>query len=183
MILYLKIRNCALLAAVFINVIYLSSASAMVACQASCPGSKFIVDLQARCMCLPSGECFKIDIGKSGPNMTTGGMGKTHEAKGAKYQTTGGPGSTGYDKDAIATGIQANDAVGKWIHKTRRCSQGGNTATKGCIGVPCDVWPLVKKQMGQNISICGSTNNGGGEHMSGHMSSESDDDEKSEGSK
>jgi hypothetical protein len=130
-------------------------------------------------MCLSTGECFKIDIGKNGPNMTNGGQGKTHPAEGAKYQTTSGPGTTGYDKDAIATGIQGNDAVGKWIHKTRGCTQGGNMATKGCIGVPCDVWPLVKKEMGQNIVICGSTSHGdggqGSDHMSGRNSGESDE--------
>lgn len=139
-------------------------------------------------MCVSSGECFKIDIGKSGPNMTTSGVGKTHPAHGAKYQTIEVPkeGTVMYDKDAIATGIAGNDGVGKWIHKTRGCAQGGNTATKGCIGVPCDVWPLVKKEMGQNVTICGSSSHssGSGEAKSKKdLVGESDDDGNSKGSK
>lgn len=162
---------------------------AEISCRSTCPGAaKFFVNLQDRCMCLSSGECFKIDIGKSGPSMTTSGIGKTHPAHGAKYQTIEAPpeGTVMYDKDAIATGIPGNDSVGKWIHKTQGCAQGGNTATKGCIAVPCDVWPLVKKEMGQPITICGSSShyNGPSEAKSKNdLTGESEDSGNSKGAK
>lgn len=141
-------------------------------CQASCPGGgNVVVDLKARCMKLSSGKTIPIDIGKDGPNMTVGGQGKLHKADGAKYQTK--PYATrGYDNDAIATGIQGNDAVGKWIHKTRGCQASGRQVTKGCIAISCKDWPEVKKELtgsgpgngeaGNTITICGSTNDGKG---------------------
>lgn len=125
------------------------------------------VDLNSKCMCV-KGNCFLIGIGKNGPSMTTGGAGQLKEAKGAKYQTKPGPGTTGYDNDAISTGIPGNDNVGKWIHKTRGCSAGGTNSTKGCIAVPCDKWPEVKQQMGQSLMICGgSSGPGSGGHGGG----------------
>lgn len=136
--------------------------SARAECSSTCNGTSasVTVDLQNKCMCI-KGKCFLISIGKNGPSMTTGGAGKLGEAKGAKYQTKPGPGSTGYDNDAIAMGIPSNDAVGKWIHKTRGCSPGGSNATKGCIAVPCEHWPDVKKEMGEPLMVCGGSGGSG----------------------
>lgn len=90
--------------------------------------------------------------------MTTSGTGKiTDDVAGAKYQSIPGSQSTGYDKDAMKTGIEANSAVGKWIHKTRNCKPGGTPSTLGCIGVPCNQWPLMKKQANKTMVICGSS--------------------------
>jgi hypothetical protein len=160
----------------WLTVFSFQSFAADVPCQASCPnGGEFFVDLQARCMCIKGHDCFKINIGKSGPNMTTGGVGKTHPAEGSKYQTKSGPGNTGYDNDAIATGIQGNDAVGKWIHKAGGCIADGSQVTKGCIAVPCDKWPAIKQEMGQSVVVCGSTTSGtSGTYMKGYGGGESD---------
>lgn len=130
-------------------------------CSSTCQANASVtVDLNAKCMCV-KGKCFLIDIGKNGPSMTAGGGGQLGPAKGAKYQTKSGPGTTSYDNDAIAMGIPSNDAVGKWIHKTRGCSQGGRNATKGCIAVPCDKWPEVKQQMGEPLMVCGGSSGSG----------------------
>lgn len=155
------------------------------ACQASCgQGSDIEVNLQARCMCLKGGECFKIDIGKNGPSMTTSGTGVLKGAAGAKFSTKKGAGTNSYDNDAISTGISQNDAVGKWIHKTQARTTTGRNSTKGCIGVPLDKWTLVKKAAGlenasgpndkgtgKRITVCGSggkvNSSGGGGSGSG----------------
>lgn len=127
------------------------------------------MNLMNKCLCIKEGnKCFKIDIGSAGPRMTTSGSGKMHKAEGAKFQTKSGPGTDGYDNDAIATGIGANDKVGKWIHKTRSPNGGGSTL--GCIGVPWKHWKDVKKaagmdsggQSGKSISVCGGGAEGAG---------------------
>jgi|GEM_PF-4092102 len=130
------------------------------------PDPKVSVNLEKKCMCINmsgSKKCFKIDIGTGGPDMTTSGPGKMHDAEGAKYQTRADVGTTNYDNDAIAMGIGANDSVGKWIHKTQGCSDGGKQATKGCIAVPCKHWTDLKKvflesksDSGPNLAVCGS---------------------------
>jgi len=155
----------------------LNSFAQSASCQASCPGSGIVVELKAggeSCMCLPGGTCFKVNIGKGGPQMTAGGGGTLSDARGGKYQTHAGPGTTGYDNDALSTGIAANDAVGIWIHKARGCVANGSEVTKGCIAVPCALWPEIKSHKGSSISICGG-GSGKGEHMSGFMSGETDD--------
>jgi hypothetical protein len=144
---------------------------------------KVVVNLKEKCLCIrPSPaeiglgsapKCFLINIGLMGPDMTHSGIGKPHPANGAKYQTKPGAGNNEYDKDAIAMGISENDAVGKWIHKTRGCNDiGGRQATKGYIAVPCKHWMDVKAALlpevvdGQNtepppsFAVCGSNAKG-----------------------
>lgn len=137
-----------------------------------------IVNLQNRCMCVPldggGRECFEIGIGRTGPSMTASGVGKIGEANGAKYQTKPGA-STGYDNDALAMGIGDNDAVGKWIHKPKNCAPARSYRTKGCIAVDCDKWPLVKKQMGKQIAVCGGAKNTGKIRKNSSQSSVIDD--------
>lgn len=124
-------------------------------CRASCNGNGAVqVDLEQKCMCINKDNCFKVNIGSEGPSMTTQGHGKLGEAKGEKYHTLPNA-SSGYDEDAIDTGIPENTAVGKWIHKTQGCGPGGNNATKGCIAVPCEHWKDVKEQMGKDLDVCG----------------------------
>jgi len=124
-------------------------------------------------MCIDGGDCFLIDTGRGGPEQTQSGSANTHDAHGGSYQTYPGPGSTSYDHDAIATGLPANDTVGKWIHKTERCAPGGRNATLGCIAVPCNKWPEVKQQKGKRVFICGSQGvpSGGGDSASGNAPS------------
>jgi hypothetical protein len=132
-------------------------------CSAQCNNAKpagITVNLATKCMCVDGKNCFLINIGTGGPNMTTSGNGKLGDANGAKYQTKPGA-STSYDNDALAMGIGPNDSAGKWIHKTRNCSPGGSAATLGCIAVPCDKWPEVKKQKGKDLTVCGSGATGG----------------------
>lgn len=117
-------------------------------------------------MCLPSKQCFMVNIGRGGPQMTNGGPGNLGDAKGGKYQTHDGPGTTGYDNDALSTGIAANDAVGIWIHKARGCNANGGEVTKGCIAVPCARWPEIKSYKGSSISICGGGSSAGASPMS-----------------
>ena len=134
-------------------------------CTTSCPGSRAAmkVNMADRCMCVGS-KCFKIDIGGKGNFSTTNGTGKTAlDVKGAKYRTLDGPGTKKYDEDAIRMGISANDKHSKWIHKAKDCGVkagekgiGGRTRTAGCVGVPCEYWPLVKAEAGKYVTICGA---------------------------
>jgi hypothetical protein len=120
-------------------------------------------------MCVDGKNCFLISIGTGGPNMTASGSGKLGDANGAKYQTKPDKQAepdkntkkVEWDNDALAMGIGPNDAVGKWIHKTRNCAPGGVNVTEGCIAVPCDKWPEVKKQKGKDLTVCGSGATGG----------------------
>lgn len=132
-------------------------------CSVSCKGTATIkVDMTSRCMCVAGSACFTIDIGYMGRMMTTNGNGIMDDnVAGGKYRTLKGPGSTRYDGDAIRMGIPANDNHYKWIHKARNCgvkggTEGGRTKTAGCVGVPCQHWPLVKSQVGKSLTICGA---------------------------
>lgn len=112
------------------------------------------VDVTAKCMCIGSSDCFRVDIGYNGPGMTTNGIGViSADVSGGRYQTKSST-STDYDKDALRMGIGANDRYGKWIHKTRECKSGGLNRTAGCIAVPCAHWPEIKAQAGQSLQIC-----------------------------
>lgn len=126
--------------------------------QVTCNGNAAVkVDLGSKCACIKD-ECFKVAIGKNGPTQTHAGHGRIRKAQGAKYQTTPGPGTTSYDKDALDMGIQENTAVGKWLHKPQGCgSVEGNNGlqTKGCIAIPCDMWPKLKEQIGEELEVCG----------------------------
>lgn len=145
-------------------------------CNAGCNGGDVQINLVARCMCYAPGKCIRISIGRAGPMMTSSGSGVTKPAHGAKFKThTSGNGKitrggTDYDNDAIAMGIPANDSVGKWIHKTPRCAPGGGAVTKGCVAVPCDVWPDVKEALldengkGKRLVVCGGAAPGSRHH-------------------
>jgi hypothetical protein len=130
-------------------------------CDVSCNSTKgyIQVDVQAQCMCITGGSCFKVDTGKPG-TFTTNGLGRMGKATGNTYSTKAGPGdSTKFDYDAVSMGIASNAAYGKWIHKARDC-QGGGKSTIGCIGVPCAKWPAVKKLAleGKSVQICNGVN-------------------------
>lgn len=131
-------------------------------CSVGCTGSGTVkVDVTAHCMCISGVECFKVDIGKHGPAMTTEGTGTIGgHVRGARYQTLPWSQTKNgvHDQDALSMGIPANDGLGKWIHKTRGCTPGGQDRTLGCIGVPCDHWTQIKSQIGKSLEVC----NGGG---------------------
>ena len=149
-----------------------SGANADTSCKVSCSGNGSVqVDLESKCMCIEKDNCFLIQIGKNGPKMTTQGHGKIGEAHGGKFQTKS-TSSTSYDNDAMDMGIPENTAVGKWIHKSVNCGPGGTNSTLGCIGVPCEHWPEIKKEMGKDLDVCGggapmSRNGGGGDSGGG----------------
>lgn len=142
-------------------------ASALGECEASCPGAasdKVVVDVAGMCMCVGEDDCFKVDIGKDGPQMTDEGApdDKLEGCQGGKYQAKDRP-NNGYDNDCLKMGIPGNDGVGKWIHKTSACHPGGNRATLGCIAVPCEHWTdLVEKAKGKmSLVVCNGGKNGG----------------------
>lgn len=136
-------------------------------CRVSCGGNSTVkVDVTAHCMCISGVECFKVDIGKRGPGMTTDGTGVIGgNVRGARYQTLPWSQTKNgvHDQDALSMGIPGNDAVGKWIHKTRGCTPGGQNRTLGCIGVPCNHWTQIKSQIGKSLQVC----NGGGRSYRG----------------
>lgn len=149
-----------------------ATAYAWADCRTSCSGDGEVqVDLAAKCMCIGKDSCFEVNIGKDGPKMTTQGHGKIGDARGDTYSTKS-TSSTGYDRDALDTGIPENTEVGKWIHKTSACGPGGQNATAGCIAVPCEHWPEVKAQKGKTLDVCGgnapmSRNGGSGDSGGG----------------
>lgn len=135
-------------------------------------GSQVQIDLAAQCMCVGR-NCFQIAIGRYGPNQTRNGTGRIGRAPGSRYRTRSQT-TTTWDNDAVSMGIPQNDAGralngrnlpvtagGKWIHKVGmdrngRCvSPPTSYRTAGCVGVPCDQWPLVKGAMGQSLTVCG----------------------------
>lgn len=126
------------------------------ACQTRCSGlSPIKIDVAGQCMCIED-KCFKVGIGSDGSMMTSSGVGQLKPTPpGEKYATHPND-STDYDNDAVAMGIHANDSVGKWIHKPANCVNAETYATKGCIAVPCDVWPLVKQAMRdeKELTVC-----------------------------
>ena len=127
-------------------------------CEVTCNSSKgyIQIDIKTRCMCISKEGCFKVDVGQPGL-YTSNGLGKMSKIHGGKlYTTKPGPGnSKSFDYDGVSMGIASNTAYGKWIHKARDC-QGGGQATQGCIGVPCAMWPEVKKLAleGQSVQVC-----------------------------
>lgn len=123
------------------------------------------VDIAAKCLVYP-GQPEGVMIGTGAPGtFTTEGEAVMREAKGVKYQTQSGsscnPNSvveSNGRKDAIATGIPENDAVGKWIHKVE--SKGGKpSSTLGCIGLAPAEFCRLKEYWERNkgkvkIKIC-----------------------------
>lgn len=142
------------------SILFSFSAQAQVpateSCEMRCANQSPIkIDVAAQCMCV-DGKCFKVGIGKNGPQMTYSGVGKLKATPpGEKYKTYPTD-STGYDNDAVAMGIDGNDGVGKWIHKPENCVPAEPYGTKGCIAVPCDQWPLVKQAMRdqKELTVC-----------------------------
>ena len=130
-------------------------------------GSHVQIDLKAQCMCVGS-SCFQIGVGRFGPNQTRNGTGTIGQARGLRYSTRKKT-TNRWDSDAVAMGIPQNDAGrsargrklavtggGKWIHKIGQCvSPVVNYATNGCVTVPCENWPLVKRAMGKRLTVCG----------------------------
>jgi len=135
-------------------------------------GSQVQIDLAGQCMCVGS-TCFEVAIGKYGPNQTRNGTGRIGRASGSAYSTTRAT-TTTWSTDAVSMGIPQNDSGtsasganlpvttgGKWIHKVGVDSNGRcidpptRYRTQGCIGVPCQSWPLVKNAMGQSLTVCG----------------------------
>lgn len=131
------------------------------ACQTRCAGQSPVkIDVARQCMCVGN-KCFKVGIGHDGSMMTKSGTGKLGPTPpGEKYQTFSTD-STGYDKDAIAMGIPGNDSVGKWIHKPANCVNAETYSTKGCIAVPCDLWPLLKQAMREQAELTVCNGNSG----------------------
>src|SRR5690606_31764226 len=95
-----------------------SPATANDECQASCPGGasdKVVVDVEGMCMCVGSTDgnespkCFKVDVGKDGPQMTHEGTptDKLEGCQGDKYQSKPRP-NNGYDNDCLKMGIPGN---------------------------------------------------------------------------
>ncbi|MCC6137426.1 MAG: hypothetical protein IT287_02250 [Bdellovibrionaceae bacterium] len=113
------------------------------------------IDVAAQCMCVDD-KCFKVGIGKNGPQMTYSGVGKLKPTPpGEKYKTYPTD-SIAYDNDGIAMGIDGNDVDGKWLHKPANCVPAEPYGTKGCIAVPCDMWPLLKQAMRdeKELTVC-----------------------------
>lgn len=147
-------------------------------CEAECPGvdagnEQIVVNLKDRCMCTGK-KCFKVDIGADGPSMTSSGSSekKIEGCKGGEFQSKPNP-NNGYDNDCLKMDIGPNDSVGKWIHKTSGCKDGGTLSTLGCIGVPCEHWVDLVKQTRENttkLEVCGSQKgraSSGGSNFSG----------------
>lgn len=136
------------------------------ACQVRCSGNAPVkIDVAGQCMCVED-RCFKVGIGWDGASMTDSGNGKLHPTPpGEKYQTFPTD-STAYDKDAIAMGIPGNDATGKWIHKPANCVNAETYHTKGCIAVPCDIWPILKNAMRKeaDLTVCNGYSGGARMH-------------------
>ena len=121
---------------------------------ADCQGNGVTVDLKTQCMCIDKGaKCFQVGIGSAGPPMTTSGTGRLADCNGRVYQSKMNP-TTGYDNDCMTTGIPENHSTGKWLHKPANCMDARTYRTRGCIAVPCDMWPQVKAQKGQEIVVC-----------------------------
>lgn len=132
------------------------------ACETRCAGNSPVqVDVAGQCMCVGN-KCFKVGIGHDGSMMTTSGVGKLKPTPPGEKYATHPSDSTGYDNDAVAMGINANDVVGKWLHKPANCVNAETYRTKGCIAVPCDVWPMVKKAMREEseLTVCNGRGKG-----------------------
>lgn len=127
---------------------------------ATCHSSTVRVDIATKCMCIGR-ECFKVGTAPVAWKTTVNGtshLGLTSgvfDRVGGRYRTRSNT-TTAYDDDALAMGIPGNDSpIGKWFHKPAGCQNAETYPTIGCVAVPCNKWPLLKSQIGAEVTICG----------------------------